>query len=347
VASLDRKPPDFGFPAPPDQHHPVRSTGADDIGRDISSIVPAGDEDDSPASPTAPTETGYRKDQNAVVPGQRDLSLPSVVPASKSEPTGLSEVPTAKDDAENTPEKSVAVRKACDDREKPRVLGSADLIAQYRVDGSVRLADTNKPFLTWMTLLYLGGMHYKAISSYLDRTPSSVQATMYRMQLPRDRNRGSFGWTCDLECAVAQLKQWNFELFRCTANPDLAEEKRPWFWRRKGDTGNRRRRCSRLKNKELAEYSKYKDGQSVEIMTRERFEAQCGISKADAGVRHPARLHASVQGSLAFQQGAANEQFALRGHAPAVRSGFSGNARDPMPWAYPRNGSAARPVAHP
>ena len=341
AATLGRTPPDFGFPLPPDERPHGQPAGAQDTGANVFTIVPAGQKDVSQASPTAPKKKASRKGRNAVVPGQRDLTLLSIVPGSKPE------VATGSADAEKTPEAPIAACEANGGHEAPNVLGSADLIDHYKVEGNVRLPDTNKAFLTWMTLLYLGGMHYKAIASYLGRTPSSVQATLYRMQIPRDTNRSSFGWTCDLECAVAQIKEWGFELFNCRANPELAEGRRPWFWRRKGDAANRKRRCSRLKNNELDEWSKYKGGHSVEIMTRAKLEAQRGLPKTETGVKQPARLQASMQGFLPIQQGAANEQFTFRGRAPAVRSGLPGNARDQMPWAYPRNGSAARPIARP
>ena len=347
VATLDRTPPSFGFPAPADERPPSQAVSPQETGANVFTIVPTGQKDVSPASPTTPKKKASRKGRNAVVPGQRDLALLSIVPASKPEPVASPGVIRATADAEKTPEAPIAGCEASGGHEQPKVLGSANLIDHYKVDGSVRLPDTNKSFLTWMTLLYLGGMHYKAMASYLGRTPSSVQATMYRMEIPRDTNRSSFSWTCDLECAVAQMKEWDFELFNCRANPELAEGKRPWFWRRKGDTSNRKRRCSRLKNNELDDWSKYRGGHSVEIMTRAKLEAQRGLPKTETGVKQPARLQASMQGSLPIQQGAANEQFALRGHPPAVRSGLPGNARDQMPWAHSRNGSAARPVAHP
>ncbi len=345
TATLDRTQPSFAFPLAPDEC--PRGQAIDpQLGGNVVTIVPAGQKDVSPASPTAPTKKASRKGRK-VVPGQRDLTLLSIVPASKPEPVASPEVTTATADAEKTPEAPIAACEASGGHENPRVLGPAGLIDHYKVVGSVRLPDTNKAFLTWMTLLYLGGMHYKAIASYLGRTPSSVQATLYRMQIPRDTNRSRFSWTCDLECAVAQMKAWNFDLFDCRANPELAEGKRPWFWRRKGDAANRKRRCSRLKNNELDEWSKYKGGHSVEIMTRAKLEAQRGLLNTGTGTKQPARLQASMQGSLPIQQGPANEQFTFRGRAPAVRSGLPGNARDQMPWAYPRNGSAARPVARP
>jgi hypothetical protein len=355
AATLDRTLPDFGFPVPPDdQNDPAVTTPPVDIHHNDFAIVPASIDDSSPASAATATPVsaatatrkGTRTHRNVDVPGQCDLTLPSVTPVSKSEPTASSEVITAEAKADKIPEKSVAVCTASDDREKPQVLGFAEFIDQYRVAGKVRHPATNEPFLRWLTLLYLGGMHTKAIAAYLGLTPSAVYGIMYRMQMPRDMNRSHFGWTCDLECAVAQMEQWTFEFFRCRANAGLSEDKRPLFWRRKGDGGNRKRRCFRLKNNELDDYSKYKGGLTVEIMTRAELEAQRRVS--NSGTDHlPVRLHASMQGSLPIQQGAANEQYASRGHAPAVRSGLSRDAREQMPWAHARNGSAARPVAHP
>jgi hypothetical protein len=190
-------------------------------------------------------------------------------------------------------------------------------------------------------------MHCKAMSAYLGPSPSAVQAILYRMQIPRSTNRSSFGWTCDLECAVAELDQWGFVLVRCMSNPELPDHERPWFWRHKDDKGTRTRRCTRLKNNEIEDFFEYKEGNSVEIMTRAQREAQRRHSNSGTGNSHPARLHALMQDFLPIQQGATNEQFALRGHASAVRSRRPGDARDQMPWAHPRNGSATRPVARP
>ncbi|WP_254073401.1 hypothetical protein [Acidisphaera sp. S103] len=355
AAALDRTLPDFGFPVPPDDRDdPAVTTPPADIRHNHLAIVPATIDDSSPASAATATPAsaatatrqGTRKHRNVDVPGQRDLTLPSVTPVDEPEPTASSEVITAEAKADKTPEKSVAICTASDDREKPLVLGSAELIEQYRVAGKVRHPATNEPFLRWLTLLYLGGLHTKAIAAYLGLTPPAVYGIMYRMQMPHDMNRSHFGWTCDLECAVAQMEQWTFEFFRCRANAGLSEDMRPLFWRRKGDGGNRKRRCFRLKNNELDDYSKYKGGLTVEIMTRAELEAQRRVS--NSGTDHlPVRLHAPMQGSLPIQQGAANEQYASRGHAPAVRSGLSRDAREQMPWTYARNGRTARPVTHP
>jgi hypothetical protein len=230
--------------------------------------------------------------------------------------------------------------------DNPQVIGPADLIRRFQVVGQVRRPGSNEAFLVWMTLLYLGGMHYKAIAQYLDRTPDAVQAILYRMQIPRDRT-SKFGWTCDLECAVEKLKHWDYALIRSSDKEGLAEHEQPLFWRHKNDRGTRKRRCARLKNKEIDDYFKYKDGNSVEIMTRTQLEAKRQAQNTDAGVQQPSRLHASMQGSRPIKQGEANEQLEPRGHAAAVRSGLPGHARDQMPWPYTRNGGAARSVAHP
>jgi hypothetical protein len=350
AATLDRTLPDFGFPVPPDDRDdPAATTPPCDIRDNDLAIVSAKSDDSSPANAATGTRKGTRKRRNVDVPGQRDLTLPSVVLASQLEPTDSSEVITVDADEGETAEKSIPVCKPSDDseHEEPQVLGPADLINKFQVTGKVRHPDTNQAYLTWLTLLYRGGMHYKAMSAYLGPSPSAVQAILYRMQIPRGTNRSCFGWTCDLECAVAELEQWNFEFHRCESNRELPDHEKPLFWRRKDDKGSRKRRCSRLKNNEIDEYFKYKDGNSVEIMTRAQLEAQRRLSNSDTGNLHPAGLHASMQDSLPIQQGATHEQFALRGHAPAVRSGLSGDARDQMPWAHPRNGSATRPVAHP
>jgi hypothetical protein len=355
--TLDRSSlPEFGFPVPPDKHAPPPSSPPpppaihpDESDHIVVSIVPAAHQGASVARPPAPNNRAVRKCGKAVVPGQRELTLLSIRPPSKPDPEPAAPIDVAivETSAEAAPEKPVAVCNATNSGETPQVVGPADLIEQYRVAGKVRHADANEAYLTWLTLLYRGGMHYKAIAAYVGRSASAVQAILYRMQIPRAWDRSKFGWTCDLECAVAELKQWKFELYRCTSKPEIPEKERPLFWRRKGDTGNRRRRCARLKNKELDEYGKYKGGHSVEIMTRFQLEAQRRVSGIEPIVQNTSRLHASMQGSLSIQQGSAHEQFALRGHAPAFRSGFPREARDQMPLAHPRNGSAARPVAHP
>jgi len=351
--TLDRAAlPEFGFPGPSDEHAsppPSSAIHPNETDHNVVSTVPGTHQGASAARPPASNTKGVRKGGKAVVPGQRDLTLPSFVPPSKPdlEPAAPIDVAVVEPAAEAAPKKYVAVCNATDSGEIPQVVGPADLIEQYRVAGKVRHPDANEAYLTWLTLLYRGGMHYKAIAAYVGRSASAVQAILYRMQIPRAWDRSKFGWTCDLECAVAELQQWKFELYRCTSKPEIPEKERPLFWRRKGDTGNRRRRSARLKNGELDEYDKYKGGHSVEIMTRAQLEAQRRASGIEPIVRNASRLHACMQGSLSIQQGSAHEQFALRGHAPAVRSGLPRDARDQMPLAYPRNGSAARPVAHP
>jgi hypothetical protein len=349
AATLDCTLPDFGFPVPPDEPVPAATTPPDDIRHNGLAIAPAASDAPSPASAATPTRKGSRERRNVDVPGQRDLTLSSVVPASQPEPTDSSEVITVDADEGKTAEKSIPVCKPSVDseREEPQVLGPADLINRFQVVDKVRHPDTNEAYLKWLTLLYLGGMHYKAMSSYLGRSPSAVQAILYRMQIPRDRTGSKFGRTCDLECAVEKLEHWDYVLVRCTDNRALPDHEQPFYWRHKDDKATRKRRCTRLKNNEIDEYFKYKDGNSVEIMTRAQLEAQRRLSNSDTGSLHPARLHASMQDSPPIQQGATNEQFASCGHAPAVRSGLSGDARDQMPWAHPRNGSAAGPVAHP
>jgi hypothetical protein len=348
--------PEFGFPVPSCTHvpsprpqsPPASAIDPHDTDHNIVSIVPAGREDAPAVRPTPPKKKAVRKGRKVVVPAQRDLTLLTVVPPSKPAPSPPSDVVPVEALAEIAPEeKPVAVCTAIESSDMPRVVGPADLIAQYRVDGNVRHADTTEAYLTWLTLLYRGGMHYKAMAAYLGRSASSVQAILYRMQIPRAGDRSKFGSTCDLECAVAELKQWKFELYRCNSKPEIPVNERPLFWRRKSDIGNRRRRCVRLKNKEVDDYAKYKGSESVAIMTRAQLEAQRRLSGIDSIVQNPSRLHAAMQGSLSIQQGSAHEQFALRGHAPAVRSGLSRDARDQMPVAYHRNGSAAGPVAHP
>jgi hypothetical protein len=355
--TLDRSAlPEFGFPVPSGKHAPPPAQSLPpsaihpgETDHNVVSTVPATHQGASAARPAAPKNKAVRKGGKAVVPGQRDLTLPSFLPPSKPDPAPAAPIDVAivETPAEAAPEKPVAVCNAADIGEIPRVVGPADLIEQYRVAGKVRHPDANEAYLTWLTLLYRGGMHYKAIAAYVGRSASAVQAILYRMQIPRAWDRSKFGWTCDLECAVAELRQWKFELYRCTSKPEIPEKERPLFWRRKGATGNRRRRCARLKNKELDEYGKYKGGLSAEIMTRVHLETQRRASGIEPIVQNPSRLHVSMQGSLSIQQGLVHEQFALRGHAPTFRSGLPRDARDQMPLAYPRNGSAAQPVAHP
>jgi hypothetical protein len=350
AATLDRTLPDFGFPVPPeDRDDPAATTPPGDIFHNDLPIVSAKSDDSSPATAPTGTRKGTRTRRNVDVPGQRDLTLLTGVPASKSEPTDFCDVVTVATSVEDTIEADLPVCNALDDNDvnKAQVLGPADLIDKHHVVGKVRHPDTNKSYLIWLTLLYRGGMHYKAMSAYLGLSPSAVQTILYRMQIPRGKNRSSFGWTCDLECAVAELAQWDFVLVRCMSNPELPDHQRPLFWRHRRDKGMRTRRCTRLKNNEIEDFFKYKEGNSIEIMTRAQLEAQRRHSNSGTGNLHPARLHASVQDFLPIQQGATNEQFALRGHASVGRSGFSRDARDQMPWAHPRNGSATRSVYHP
>jgi hypothetical protein len=350
VATLDRTPPNFGFPVPSDEQDQAPTNRLVYNRHDSSATVPPASDVASPASAATPTPKNARQEQITRVAGQRDLTKLRVAPASKpAAPETAPDVNTGNAGEEKTAETLAPVRETLDDggHNQARVSGPADLIAKFQVIGKVRHAEANEPYLTWLTLLYLGGMHYRAISTYLGQSPSAVQSVLNRMQIPRDAKRSKFGWTCDLECAVATLEQWDFVLQRCGSNPQLADYEKPLFWRHKDDRYNRKRRCSRLKNREIGEHFKYKGGLSVEIITREQLEAQRRRAIRDAGVRHPSRSHACMQGLRPIQQGAAHEQFAPRGHAPAVRPGLSRDARDPMPWAYARNGSAARPVAHP
>jgi hypothetical protein len=341
---LDRTAPDFGFPVPRAGSEPSSDRQLITSPGNVVSIVPA-EHGERAADPSIPRSKIIRKGRNAAVPGQRDLNLLSVVKPSKPAPAASPEPVVA--DSDRPAEKPAAVCNATVPSDIPRVLGPADLIEKYQVLGRIRRPDSNHAYVTWMTLLYRGGMHYKAIGAYLSRSPSSVQAILYRMQIPRAKGRSGFGWTCDLECAVAELQQWKFELYRCKAKPDLLDSERPLFWRCKSDVGNRKRRCTRLKNQEFDDFEKYRGGNSVEIVTRAGLEAQRAETRGTAIVRTPARLHATMQGSLPIQQGAADEQFQLRGHPPVVRSGLPGNTRDQMPWAHSRNGSPSRPVAHP
>ncbi len=344
---LDRMQPDFGFPIPAAVFSAASALQANPAADKVVSIVPAGRDNLPAGRSSAPGGKAARIGRNSSVPGQRDLNLLSVVPTDTPAPAVAPEPVALDGDAENPAEQACAVSNAVVPSDRPLVLGPAELIEKFQVTGKVRRPDSNEAYVTWMTLLYRGGMHYKAIGVYLGRSPSSVQAILYRMQIPRATDRASFGWTCDLECAVAELQQWKFELYRCKSKPDLLENERPLFWRRKGDVGNRKRRCARLKNKEFDDFEKYRGGNSVEIVTRAGLEAQRATRDGDTIGRPPARLHATMQGFLPIQQGAANEQFESRGHAPVVRPGLPRNAGDQMPWAHPRNGSASRPVAHP
>ena len=348
-ATLDRTPPAFGFPVPPGED--ILAAGLRPCERRDHSlaIVPASIQAASVTKASASTQSPARKSRTAGVPGQRDLTLLRVMPTGKAAPTEDAAHFTARlrheNDIETAPAPAPAAEAGKPDR--PQVVGPPELIGRFQVLGKVRRPETNEAYVRWLTLLYLGGMHYKAMGAYLDRSPSAIQAILYRMQVPRDKNRRKFGWTCDLECAVATLDWRDFVLQRCMSNPALADHERPLFWRKKDERGNRKRRFTRLKNKEVGEYFKYKDGNSIEIVTRAQLEAQRRILITGSDVTHPARLHGSVQASLPIQQGACHEQFQLRGHAPVVRPGLPGNPREPMPWAYPRNGSAARAVAGP
>ena len=348
-ATLKHIAPDLGFPVPPEQQVSSATTNSGGMSHTVFAIVPAATETGRAVQTIVLTEKGARTRRDGGAPGQSELTLLRDVPSRKAKPANVLDVAVVDTPREQNREALLPVCKTTDDggRGEARIIGPADLIEQYRVAGKVRYPDTNDAYLKWLTLLYLGGMHYRAMAAYLGRTPSAVQAILYRMQIPRDTDRAKFGRTCDLECAVARMNQWNFELVRCRANPDLPDDKRPLFWRRKNDSGNRKRRCARLKNNEIDEYSKYKGGQTVEIMTRAQLEAQRRMLNTGSGPQQPARLHATMTVSPPIHRGAAHEQFASRGHAPAVRSGLSRNAGKPMPWAYARNGGTARPVAHP
>jgi hypothetical protein len=349
-ATLDRTPPDFGFPVPPDERVPAATTRSGDAPHNILAIVSAPSEAAPAADETTPIKKGARKGRNAAVPGQRDLTLLRVMPPTKDDSKDVSEVPAVDPLREKAaPSTPVCTPAEAENKEKPEVVGPADVIRQYQVAGKVRRPDTNEIFLRWLTVLYLGGMHFRAISAYFggDPSPDAVQSMLNRMVLPRERDRSKFGWACDLEVGVANLEIWGFALVRCTANPGLSEHDRPLFWRHKDDKHTRKRRCSKLKNNEIDDLFKYKGGNTYSILTREQLEKQGRLKSTTSGAQHPARLHAAMQGSLPIQQGAANEQFPSRDRAPAVRPGLPGHARDQMPWAYARNGGAARPVAHP
>jgi hypothetical protein len=345
-STLDRTPPDFGFPVPPDERVPATTTRLGDEPHNILAIVSAASESAPAADETTPIKKGARKGRNAAVPGQRDLTLLRVTPPAKD----VSEVPAVDPLHEKgAPSTPVCKPAEVENIEKPQVVGPADLIRQYQVVGKVRRPDTNETFLTWLAVLYLGGMHFRAISALFggDPSPDAVQSRLNRMVLPRDRDRSKFGWTCDLEVGVANLEIWGFALVRCTANQGLSEHHRPLFWRHKDDKHTRKRRCSKLKNNEIDDLFKYKGGNTYSILTREQLEKQGMLKGTTSGVQQPARLQAAMQGSLPIQQGATNEQFPSRDRAPAVRPRLPGHARDQMPWAYARNGSSARPVAHP
>jgi hypothetical protein len=347
-ATLDRTPPDFGFPVPPDERVPATTTRSGDQPHTSLAIVSTASEAAPAADETTPIKKGARKGRNAAVPGQCDLTLLRVTPPTRDDSKDVSEVPGV----DPPHEKAALSTPVCEpaeveNNEKPEVVGPPDLVRQYQVVGKVRRQDTNEAFLRWLTLLYLGGMHFKAMSSYLGRSPSAVQAILYRMQIPRDKTAGKFGRTCDLEAAVANLETWGFALIRCTADQGLSEHDRPLFWRHKDDKSTRKRRCSRLKNNEIDDWFKYKGGNTYSILTREELEKQGRLKSTSSGVQQPARLQAAMQGSLPIQQGATNEQFPSRDRPQAVGPRLPGHAREPMPWTYPRNGGATRPVAHP
>jgi hypothetical protein len=345
--TLDRTPPDFGFPVPPDERAPVATTRSGHGPPNTLTIVSVTSETALAADETTPIKEGARKDRNAAVAGQRELTLLRVTPPTRDDSKDVSEVPAVdllrEEVAPLTP---VCKPAEVENAEKPQVVGPADLIRQYQVVGKVRRQDSNEAFLRWLTLLYLGGMGYKAMSSYLGRSPSAVQAILNRMQIPRDRTGDKFGRICDLEVAVANLEVWGFTLIRCNADEGISDHDRPLFWRHKDDKHTRKRRCSKLKNNEIDDLFKYKGGNTYSILTREQLEKQGRLKSTSFGVQKPARLQAAMQGSLPIQQGTTNEQFPWRDRPQVVGPRLPGHAGEPMPWAYARNGGAARPVAH-
>lgn len=353
-ATLSRTAPDFGFPLPPNERDPSATTRSTGEPCNALQIVPVGNVALPPIDTSAPAQIETRRDRNADVADGLDLFPLRVIPASKAEPEDLPEVAAVLEVASIDVPLEKDVQSPLSDykengggaHDDPQVIGPADLIRRFQVVAPVHRPDTNEAFLLWMTLLYLGGMHYKAIAQYLGLTKDAVQAILYRMQMPRDK-KGKFTWICDLECAVEKLKDWDYQLIRSNEKAGLATHEQPLFWRHHSERGARKRRCTRLKNGEFDDYDKYKNGYSVEIMTRAQLEAKRQALNTDAGVQHPSRLQSSMQGSPSIKQGDAHEQFKLRGHEAAVRPGLPGHARDQMPWSYPRNGGAARPVAHP
>ena len=350
--TLDRTSPDLGFPAPPTEnaHAGGTSQASDNVSNKLV-VFPGTANVPRQSDAAGSVENAGSKGRKAPVTGQRELRLLGVVSNANLEVLEAAGTTSVDEKPATAPLPELVCRpvEACE-TPKPEVIGSCELIQRYQVTAKVRRPDTNKEFLTWVALLYLGGMHFRAISAYFggSLSPDAVQSILNRMQMPRDGSRGKFGWTCDLECAVANLEMWGFSLTRCTDNPSLPDGEKPWFWRHKSDKGIRRRRCARLKNNEIQDVFKYKDGNRYTILTREQLEEAGFLKGGSKPIQKPSRLQASMQGSLPIQQGAAaNEQFAFCRHAPVVRPGLSGNPCDEMPWAYPGDGSATRPVAHP
>jgi hypothetical protein len=344
---LDRSDPDFGFPAPPGELAVKRTENAT-VGAAQATNTAA------PVAPTKPPPA-FRFPEDPRPPSAPEPTASRV--SDEEEPTdAIVETPdpdifsVSVDPAVENNTNSERTSPFCKPADAPTLfVGPAELVERFRVAGKVPNPGANEPYLRWISLLHAGGMHYKAIAKYVGVSAPAMQSIMNRMQLPRDRKRSKFSWSCDLECGVATLDEWGYVFQRSTEMPELPVEERKLFWRPEKDKFNRKRRCARLNNKEIDEFWKYKATQYTSIITRGELDARNAAAKnfAVPTASEKVRLQAPMQLSLPIEHGGTNEQFTVRGRATAVRSGFSGNFGDEMPGIFPHNGGVAGAVAHP
>jgi hypothetical protein len=129
-------------------------------------------------------------------------------------------------------------------------------------------------------LLRFGGLHWKSIAERIGRTPRATSSLLHRCDVPHDSDRSKFGSAFDREVALANLKEFGFEV-------RLDEPRRQYFWRCRGDRAKAtRNRKSRL---EMGVEEPYRT-RTYGFVTRRDLDARPGRDAPFAG--RPAMMRA-------------------------------------------------------
>ena len=130
-------------------------------------------------------------------------------------------------------------------------------------------------------LLRFGGLHWRSIAERIGRTPRATSSLLHRCDVPRDPDRSKFGSAFDKEVALANLREFGFEV-------RLDEPKRQYFWRCRGDRAKpTRNRKSRL---EMGAEEPYRT-RTYKFLTRRELDARRGRDAPFA--EGPAMIRAS------------------------------------------------------
>jgi len=130
-------------------------------------------------------------------------------------------------------------------------------------------------------LLRFGGLHWRSIAERIGRTPRATSSLLHRCDVPRDPDRSKFGSAFDQEVALANLREFGFEV-------RLDEPRQQYFWRCRGDRAKpTRNRKSRL---EMGAEEPYRTS-TYKFLTRGELDARRGRDAPFA--ESPAMIRAS------------------------------------------------------